>query len=149
MTTINGPFSPPLISIHEFLLPVGKYIYETNQPSYQSYILIKKKSFESSLKLFLVEFCKIFCIYIQYRHPISVSSAVSDFCPVLGLLCIFSTSLFFYFYLRTGPEVADDLCFHMCRNSPNSSFSAFLSSFPVRSPPSPHLTKILASKPIS
>ena len=34
--------SPPVISIHEILQPVGKEIYETIQPSYQSYILIKK-----------------------------------------------------------------------------------------------------------
>ena len=34
--------SPSVISIHEILQPVGKEIYETIQPSYRSYILIKK-----------------------------------------------------------------------------------------------------------
>ena len=35
------PWSSLQILIHEFWLPVGKWICETNQPLYQNYILIK------------------------------------------------------------------------------------------------------------
>ena len=75
-------------------------------------------------------------------------------CRNFNTFLAFALSLYFFclylFLLGSGPEGADDLCFHICRNFSFSSSSSYVRPYPpqLRGPNSSPEAQILAVRPI-